>query len=149
MTVNTTRTMLRGRPDGQAARAVARRGTDAPYEARSTTPDEGIDAIAQALDDTWSPDPGMRIAAVDQLCPCRLKADYPQVWDRLLGMATDVDVKVRSHVFHVLGDGSPRTREAEVVQAMERMQHDPDPGLRRRARKLLATYRRTGRINIL
>ena len=37
----------------------------------------------------------------------------------------------------------------EVVQAIERLQLDPDERLRRRARKLIAHYRRGGRINVL
>jgi len=105
--------------------------------------------LDQALGDTWSPDPKMRIRALHHLCPCQLKADYPDIWDRLLEMVTDDDAKVRGHVLHVLGDGSPRHREAEVVRAVERMWDDPDPGLRRRARKLLTHYRRTGKINVL
>jgi hypothetical protein len=36
-----------------------------------------------------------------------------------------------------------------VVAAIERLQQDPDEKLRRRARKLIAQYRRGGRINVL
>jgi hypothetical protein len=36
-----------------------------------------------------------------------------------------------------------------VVAAIERFEQDPDEKLRRRARKLLAHYRRGGRINVL
>jgi hypothetical protein len=39
--------------------------------------------------------------------------------------------------------------EVDVVAAIERLQQDPDERLRRRARKLLAHYRRGGRINAL
>jgi hypothetical protein len=105
--------------------------------------------VDQARADTHSADPRTRIRALHALCPCQLKADYPDVWDRVLEMVSDADPKVRAHVFHVLGDGSPRSREGEVAQALEALHNDPDPGLRRRARKLLAHYRRTGRLNIL
>ena len=105
--------------------------------------------LDQALIDTRHPDPKTRIRALHELCPCQVKADYPDIWDRVLEMVTDEDAKVRGHVLHVLGDGSPKDREAEVVQAVERYWNDPDPGLRRRARKLLSSYRRTGRINHL
>ena len=40
-------------------------------------------------------------------------------------------------------------REEEVVRAIERMYNDPDLKLRRRVRALLASYRRTGKINVL
>jgi HEAT repeats len=105
--------------------------------------------LDRALDQTRDPDPRTRIRALHDLCPCQLKADYPEVWDRVLVMVGDEDARVRGHVLHVLGDGSPRHREAEVVGAVERLGQDADPGLRRRARKLLAHYRRTGKINAL
>jgi HEAT repeats len=105
--------------------------------------------LDRALAETWDPDPRRRIRALHELCPCQLKADYPDIWDRVLEMVTDDDAKVRGHVLHVLGDGSPRDREPEVVQAVESMRNDPDPVLRRRVRKLMAHYRRTGRINVL
>jgi hypothetical protein len=64
-------------------------------------------------------------------------------------LANDASPKVRSHAFHLLADGSPREREGDVVKAIERLQQDPDEKLRRQARKLMAQYRRGGRINVL
>jgi hypothetical protein len=52
-------------------------------------------------------------------------------------------------VFHLLGDGSPREREAQVVAAFERFTRDPDRKLQRRARQVLAKYRQDGTINVL
>jgi HEAT repeat protein len=78
-----------------------------------------------------------------------VKANDDRIWDRLLDMAKDEDAKVRADVFHTLCDGSPRSRQAEIVAALERMQQDPDLKLRRRVRKLLGHYRATGEINIL
>ena len=64
-------------------------------------------------------------------------------------MGSDADLAVRRSVVHVLCDGSPREREAEVVQALEGMYQDPDRKLRRQIRGLLAHYKRTGKINVL
>ena len=123
------------------------------YETGTTIewPEEigGRDDIALCLSQTWNPDPEVRKQAVRTLCPCHLKANHEQVWDRLIAMVADEDPKVRSHILHVLADGSPRSREQEIVQALETMQRDPDVKLRRRVRKLLAQYRRTGKINVL
>jgi len=91
----------------------------------------------------------VRQRAVGNACPCHLKRNVPELWDRLIEMVTDEDVKVRSSVLHTLGDGSPRVREMEIVAAIERMWNDPDERLRRHVRKLLASYRRTGKLNIL
>jgi hypothetical protein len=63
-------------------------------------------------------------------------------------MAADPDPKVRNGVLHVLTDGSPRSRQPEVVQVLNRLHDDPDPKLRRKARHILAHYRRTGSLNI-
>ena len=86
---------------------------------------------------------------MQSLCPCHVKRNEPRVWDRILAMVDDPSARVRSNVFHLLADGSPREREAEVVAAIERLRSDPDEKLRRRVRKLLAHYRAGGRINVL
>jgi hypothetical protein len=83
------------------------------------------------------------------LCPCHVKRNETAVWDRILALVDDPSAKVRSFIFHLLADGSPREREADVVAAIERFQSDTDVRLRRRARKLMAQYRRGGPINAL
>jgi HEAT repeat protein len=104
-------------------------------------------SIDQWFELTRHPDPKVRRRAVGSACSCHTKTDYPQVWDCLLAMSRDPDSKVRSYVLHNLVDGSPSSRKDEVVAALERMQQDPDPQLRRRARRLVAYYRRTGIVN--
>ena len=101
------------------------------------------------LEQTASTDEADRAAALRSLCPCHVKRNEPRVWDRILALVDDPSPKVRTHVFHLLADGSPREREPEVVAAIERLQSDADEKLRRRARKLIAQYRRGGRINVL
>src|SRR5262245_32346813 len=106
------------------------------------------DDLATTLAQTDDPDPRVRCEAVQQLCPCHLKQDVPAAWDRLLAMVSDPDARVRGVVLHTLTDGSPRGRAPAVVAALERLHYDPDEKLRRRARRILAHYRRTGRLNI-
>jgi hypothetical protein len=104
-------------------------------------------SIDQWFELTRHPDPKVRRRAVGSACSCHTKTDYPQVWDCLLAMSRDPDSKVRSYVLHNLVDGSPSSRKDEVVAALVRMQQDSDPRLRRRARRLVAYYRRTGIVN--
>ena len=78
-----------------------------------------------------------------------VKSHDDRIWSRIFEMAGDEDVKVRRRVFHALGDGSPRVLEPQVVAAFESFTNDPDARLKRQARKFLAQYRRTGRVNIL
>lgn len=104
-------------------------------------------AIDDVLKDTYSTDPRTRKNAARELCPCEVKFYSRVVWDRLLELTQDQDSEVRRNVLHSLIDGSPREREPDVVAALEGLRNDPNVKLRRHARKLLARYRRTGRIN--
>ena len=105
--------------------------------------------IDELLELSRSEDARERSEALRVLCPCQVKFNDRRVWDRTLEMAADPEVKVRATVLHLLCDGSPRERHAEVVAAVERMQQDTDDKLRRRARKVMAQYRKTGNINVL
>ena len=100
------------------------------------------------LEKTHDPDPQVRRTAVTHLCPCHVKRNHEQVWDRMVAMAKDADANVRNWVLHVLTDGSPRSRQAEVAQVLSQMHDDPDLKVRRKARKILAHYRRTGVLNV-
>ena len=102
--------------------------------------------INSALSETHDEDPKVRRAALLSLCPCHVRSDVDRIWDRMFEMQTDEDSGVRSIILHNLTDGSPRSRKTEVVEALERLANDPDPKLRRRARRSLSEYRRTGRI---
>jgi hypothetical protein len=63
-------------------------------------------------------------------------------------MTGDPDRQVRRIALHTLIDGSPRSREMDVLRALEGMRDDPDLKLRRNVRKILARHRATGSINI-
>ncbi len=105
--------------------------------------------IDDLLNMSHSDDAKERAEALRELCPCHVKFNDGRIWDRTLEMATDANAKVRATVLHLLCDGSPRERNAQVVAAVERMQGDPDDKLRRQARKVMAQYRKTGQINVL
>ena len=104
-------------------------------------------AIQQILEASRDPDPEIRRLAVRDLCPCEVKRTDASVWDRVFEMTRDPNVQVRRNALHGMIDGSPAALEGRVVEAMENMREDPDPKLRRNARKILARYRRTGKIN--
>ena len=107
------------------------------------------DDVAALIDETRHPDARVRRRALRDLCPCEVRANVGAVWDRVLEMREDPDERVRSLVLHTLCDGSPADRRDEVVAAVEALGRDPDERIRRRARGVIAAYRRTGRINQL
>ncbi len=105
-----------------------------------------VDAL---LERTRSENPRERSRALRDLCPCKIRVNVEAVWRRVLEMASDPEPRVRSMVLHTLCDGSPSDRAADVVRVLEVMQQDADVRLRRRARGVMAVYRRTGRVNVL
>lgn len=117
--------------------------------ATASAPTAEYITVQDAIDLSFHADPKQRAEAVRALCPCVVQADLPRAWNRLIAMAGDESVIVRRNVFHVLADGSPRHREAEIIAVLEGMRHDPDLRLRRRVRGLLAHYRAGGRLNVL
>jgi HEAT repeat protein len=98
---------------------------------------------------TYDQDPKVRKVALTNLCPCHVRAEFPDAWDRILEMVGDPDPLVRSAVVHMLADGSPRHRQAEVVTVLESLRNDPDRKVRRQVNYVLGKYRRTGRVNVL
>ena len=101
------------------------------------------------LDDLDHADPKVRLQALRELCPCHVRRNVPAIWDRVLRLVHDEDLRVRAAVLHMLADGSPMERCDEVVWAIGTLVHDRDLKLRRRARGVLAAFRRTGRVNVL
>merc|ERR1711904_183757 len=67
------------------------------------TTTEDIDEIIEI---TKHEDPEVRLKAVQQLCPCRVKDDHEEFWDRLFEMVDDSDNRVRMQVFRNICDGS-------------------------------------------
>jgi hypothetical protein len=104
-----------------------------------------IDEIDSLLEQTVDADAKVRSQAVQSLCPCHTKRNDSRVWDRVLELVDDPALDVRRWVFHLLGDGSPREREVEIVAAIERFTKDADKKLQRRARQVLAECRRRER----
>ncbi len=49
-------------------------------------------------------------------------------------------------MIHALTDSTPALRVTAVIQALESRHNDPDERIRRRVRKTLAHYRRTGKV---
>lgn len=94
-------------------------------------------------------DPVVRQKALREMCPCRVKTDINDFWNRVLEMIDDPATNVRQQVLHTLCDGSPVHMEDAVVEALQKFNIDSDKEIRRKAHKALASYRRSGKWNIL
>ena len=104
------------------------------------------DALDGLLELSWSQESRARQLACRNLCTCHVRADDDRVWTRLLELVADPDPRVRGDVIHAITDSTPAPRIPAVIQALESRHNDPDAGIRRRVRKTLAHYRRTGKV---
>lgn len=127
---------------GRWKRVEEKVGVGLPAEDRRTTED----ALDVLLELSRSEDSRARQLACKNLCTCHVRADYGRVWTRLLELVEDPDPLVRGDVIHAITDSTPGSRVPAVIQALESRHDDPDPGIRRRVRKTLAHYRRTGKV---
>jgi hypothetical protein len=123
-----------------------RTGWGIPGPADTSRSPEEIDELIGL---TFDHDPKVRKIAVANLCPCHVRADFGQAWDRILAMAADPSPIVRRQVVHMLADGSPNHRQDEILAVLDGLRNDEDKVVRKTVRRVLGAYHRTGRINIL
>ena len=107
------------------------------------------ETISEYLHRTHDPDPKKRRAALKDLCPCHVRADIPELWERIFELLQDDEGIVRDQALHALGDGSPTHLEERIVEAIESLYNDPHPDVKKKARRMLNAYRRTGKWNVL
>ncbi|XP_064399554.1 uncharacterized protein LOC135346012 [Halichondria panicea] len=105
--------------------------------------------ISEYIKRTYDPNPRKRKQALKDLCPCHVRQDIPQVWERIFEMLSDEEGIVRDQALHALGDGSPRHLEERIVEAVEQLYNDPFPDVKKKARRMMNSYRKNGKWNIL
>jgi hypothetical protein len=98
---------------------------------------------------THSEDERIRLKALKELCPCKVKNKVEVIWERIFEMVDDENDQIRYQVLHNICDGSPPYVEEKMSDALEKFNRDKDPEIRRRAHKVLASYLRTGKWNVL
>ena len=123
-------------------RIAGKVGVGLPADGRRTAGD----ALDRLLELSWSEESRVRQLACKNLCTCHVRADDDRVWTRLLELVEDPDPLVRGDVIHALTDSTPAPRVPAVIQALDSRRNDPDERIRRRVRKTLAHYRRTGKV---
>jgi HEAT repeat protein len=127
---------------GKWSKIAEKAGVGLPADDRRTAED----ALDGLLELSRSEESRVRQLACKNLCTCHVRADDDRVWTRLLELIEDPDPEVRGDVIHALTDSTPAPRVPAVIRALESRHNDPDEGIRRRIRKTLAHYRRTGKI---
>jgi len=98
---------------------------------------------------TYNKEEEIRLKALQRLCPCRVGDEYEQFWNRIFEMVDDTSSKIRNQVLHNMCDGSPDSMETRVAEALEKFNRDPDREVKRKAHKVMASYLRTGKWNVL
>ena len=105
--------------------------------------------VEEIIELTKNPDPNVRKVAVRSICPCKVYDKIDLFWERILAMTGDENVEVRANVLHVLCDGSPEHLEDRIILAVQQFNRDEDKSIRRRAHKVLGSYYKTGKWNVL
>jgi hypothetical protein len=123
-------------------RVTDRTGFGAPPSGARTGQGDITSLVALAGSD----DPIERRVAVKNLCTCHVQADDDRAWAALLDAFDDEDLRVRREALHAITDSTPLTRVVDVVNTLEAHYGDPDPALRRRIRRTLLHFRRTGQL---
>lgn len=90
-----------------------------------------------------------RRKALQDICPCRVKAKVNEFWERIIELSEDPDSLVRYQALHNLCDGSPSELEERVIEVVSKLTHDPDNKVRRAANRVLVIYRKTGKWNVM
>jgi hypothetical protein len=103
----------------------------------------------ELITQTQNSNPKVRLQALKEMCPCKVKIDIDALWKQIFLLCDDPDPLVRYQVLHTICDGCPKHLETEVAEALEKFNHDSDSKIRRRAHKVLGSYLRTGKWNIL
>ena len=93
--------------------------------------------------------PNVRRMALREMCPCRVKDDLTEFWNRVLEMRHDEDANVRYQALHDLCDGSPKHLEYRVAEALDDFNRDSDGKIRRAAHKALTSYHKKGKWNVM
>ena len=117
--------------------------SDAIRLAKETTDVDVIIALSKHMD------PEVRKKSLVEMCPCRVKCAIEKFWERVFEMAADENSGVRAQVLHTLCDGSPKNMEFKVIETMQEFNVDTNSYIRRRAHKVLVSYKNTGKWNIL
>lgn len=98
---------------------------------------------------TRDENPKIRLKAIQQICPCRVQKDIDTFWKRIFEMVDDPDAEVRRQILHDICDGSPAHLEQQVLEALEKFNHDSDGLIRRKVHRVMAIYKSTGKWNVL
>jgi len=106
-------------------------------------------SVDEFVEATKNEDPKERLLALRELCPCHVKKNITEFWDRIIDMIHDPDPDVRYQVVHNLCDGSPNEREVDVINAIKELEHDESKIVRRAVNRVLSSYNRTGKWNVL
>jgi HEAT repeat protein len=113
--------------------------------ARAASTEDVLEVIALTTHENQA----VRVRALKEMCPCRVKGDITPFWERVLCMVNDADPEVRAQVLHTICDGSPAHLEDAVMEAVSNFGKDPDKKVRRAANQVMAKYKATGKWNVL
>ena len=107
--------------------------------------DSNFDDILSLLD---SDESKIRSMAIERLRESRIQ-DEESFWDKMFEMVKDTSAEVRLQVLLAISEGAEESMEPRLTEALESFNRDKDGDIKRKAHKIIASYSRTGKLNVL
>ena len=107
--------------------------------------DSNFDDIMSLLDSSESK---VRTMAIERLRESRID-DKEKFWDKIFEMVKDSSTDVRLQVLLAISEGADESMEPRLTEALEDFNRDKDGDIKRKAHKIIASYSRTGKLNVL
>ncbi len=107
--------------------------------------DSNFDDIMSLLDSSESK---VRFMAIERLRESRID-DEEKYWDKIFELVKDSSAEVRLQVLLAISEGADESMEPRLTEALEDFNRDKDGDIKRKAHKIIASYSRTGKLNVL
>ena len=86
--------------------------------------------------------------AIERLRESRIE-DEETYWDKIFELVKDSSTEVRLQVLLAISEGGDESMEPRLTDALEQFNRDKDGDIKRKAHKIIASYSRTGKLNVL
>jgi HEAT repeat protein len=107
--------------------------------------DSNFEEIMSLLD---SPESKVRSIALERLRESKIE-DELTFWNKIFELVEDAAAEVRLQVLLAISEGGDESMEPRLTNALEKFNRDKDSDIKRKAHKIIASYSRTGKLNVL
>ena len=107
--------------------------------------DSTFDDIMSLLD---SVDSKVRSMAIERIRDSSIQEEEP-FWEKMYELVKDPSAEVRLQVLLAFSENADESMEPDLTDALESFNRDKDSDIKRKAHKIIASYSRGGKLNVL